>query len=292
MKIHPTAIVSEEAKIASDVEIGPFSIVEPGVTIEAGCRIAARASIKTGVIVGENNTVCEGVVLGGMPQHIHISGDVGGVIIGSGNMLRENVTVHRAMYPDKATRIGDNNLLMVNAHIAHDCVVGNHTIITNNAMLAGHVLVEDRAYVSGGVAVHQFCRIGQYAMVGGMSLVLQDVPPYVRVDGDTSMVVGLNNVGMIRAGVPNTEIRKIHQAYNVLYAGIRPWNVIMEELRTKFPEGMAAHFANFLEDSKRGFIRDRRTSGKSLKLKRPDEVTDSAIRLNQNDQDDQALKAV
>lgn len=291
--------MSEDAKIASDVEIGPFAIVEPGATIEAGCRIEPRVSIKSGVTLGEDNIVCEGATLGGMPQHIHLEGEVGGVIIGSGNTIRENVTVHRAMYPDKFTRIGDNNLVMVNAHIAHDCVVGSHTIITNNVMLAGHVMVEDRAFVSGGVAVHQFCRIGQYAMVGGMSLVLKDVPPYVTVDGDTSLVVGLNSIGLYRARVPGAEIRKIREAYDVLYAGVRPWNVILEELRAKFPEGMASHFATFLEDSKRGFIQERRrmNKGMSLKMVRPEdapkiELPDVETLRNEEEDDDQALVAI
>lgn len=303
MKIHPFAIVSEEAKVASDVEIGPFAIVEPGATIEAGCRIEPRVSIKTGVTLGEDNIVCEGAVLGGMPQHIHLEGEVGGVIIGSGNTIREHVTVHRAMYPDKFTRIGDNNLLMVNAHIAHDCVVGSHTIITNNVMLAGHVLVEDRAFVSGGVAVHQYCRIGQYAMVGGMSLVVKDVPPYVMVDGDTSLVIGLNSVGLHRARVSSAEMRKIREAYDVLYAGIRPWNVIIAELRAKFPDGLASHFATFMEGSERGIVQERRRPSKSmpLKLVRPEvaaeipvdapkvETADVEILRNEEEDDDQAL---
>lgn len=299
MKIHPLAIVSEEAKIASDVEIGAFAIVEPGATIEAGCRIEPRVSIKTGVTLGEDNIVCEGAILGGMPQHIHLEGEVGGVIIGSGNTIREHVTVHRAMYPDKFTQIGNNNLLMVNAHIAHDCIVGSHTIITNNVMLAGHVLVEDRAFVSGGVAVHQFCRVGQYAMVGGMSLVLKDVPPYVTVDGDTSLVVGLNSIGLRRAGVSGTEMRKIREAYDVLYAGIRDWNVILSELRAKFTEGMAAHFATFLEGSKRGFVQERRRGNKGLSLRmvHPEdapkvELPDVEILRDEEEDDDQALVAI
>ncbi|MDO4550667.1 MAG: acyl-ACP--UDP-N-acetylglucosamine O-acyltransferase [Planctomycetia bacterium] len=293
MKIHPSAIISKDAKIASDVEIGPFCVVESGVTMESGCRLLPRVVIKKGVTLGENNIIHEGAVLGGIPQHTHLSGEIGGVIIGSGNTFRENATVHCAMYPDKCTRIGDNNFLMVNSHVAHDCVIGNHTILTNNTMLAGHVLVEDRAFISGGVAVHQFCRIGMFAMVGGTSLVVHDVPPFVTVDGGTSLVVGLNSIGLRRAGVPSKEIRKIREAYDVLYASVRPWEVILSELREKFTEGLASHFAVFLEGSSRGFVQERRKSGKSLKLVRTEEAPqNTGLHIQSEDSDDQALKAI
>ncbi|MBO5436333.1 MAG: acyl-ACP--UDP-N-acetylglucosamine O-acyltransferase, partial [Thermoguttaceae bacterium] len=210
MKIHPTAIVSDEAKIADDVEIGPFCIIESDVTIGAGCVLMAHVSVKKGVTLGENNTIHEGVVLGGKPQHICLDGEYGGVLIGNGNTFRENCTVHCAMYPEKNTIIGDDNFLMVNAHVAHDCVVGSHVIITNNAMLAGHVRVDDRAYISGGVAIHQYCQVGTFAMVGGNALVVQDVPPFVNVDGGSSLVVGVNRIGLRRAGIPSQEINRIY----------------------------------------------------------------------------------
>ena len=297
VKIHPSAIISEEAQVASDVEIGPFCIVEPGVVIGAGCRLHPRVSIKTGVRMGENNHIYEGAVLGGIPQHTQLSGEIGGVIIGSGNTFRENATVHCAMYPDKFTRVGDNNFLMVNSHIAHDCVVGNYTIMANNVMLAGHVHVEDRAFLSGGVAVHQFCRVGMYAMLGGTAVAVQDVPPFVTVDGGTSMVVGLNSIGLRRAAVPSAEIRKIREAYDVLYSSVRPWEKILFELRERFPDGMAAHFAEFLSDSTRGFLQERRKSGKSLKLVRPDEAVREVAEVAENIRvktgtDDHTLKAV
>lgn len=280
MKIHPTAIVSPEARIASDVEIGPFSVVESGVVIESGCSLASRVTVKSGVYLGENNTVCEGVVLGGKPQHIHLSEECGGVKIGRNNIIRENSTVHCAMYPEKYTLVGDNNFLMVNAHVAHDCVVGNHVILTNNAMLGGHVRVEDRANVSGGVAVHQFCRIGMFAMVGGLSHIVQDVPPFVTVDGGTSLVVGINSIGLRRAGISNDEIRSIREAYRVLYEELRPLSEVVKTLRQRFTTGLASHYAEFLIGSKRGFIQDRRNSGKSLKLVRPEESEKNEIPIS------------
>lgn len=271
VKIHPTAIVSDEAKIASDVEVGPFCIVEAGVTIGAGSVLMPRVSIKKGVTLGENNTIHEGTVLGGKPQHICSHGEYGGVVIGNGNTFRENCTVHCAMYPEKNTIIGNENFLMVNAHVAHDCVIGNHVIITNNAMLGGHVHVGDRANISGGVAVHQYCQVGMFAMVGGNSHIVQDVPPFVNVDGGTSLVVGINLIGLRRAGVSNAEIKQIREAYHLLYEEKRTMQENVEMLRARFPEGLASIYAEFLTACQRGFIQERRASGKALKLVRVDE---------------------
>ncbi len=282
MKAHPTAIISDEAKIADDVEIGPFCIIEPGVTIGPGCVLMPRVSVKKGVTLGENNTLHEGVVLGGKPQHICSHGEYGGVIIGNGNIFRENCTVHCAMYPEKNTILGNENFLMVNAHVAHDCVIGNHVIITNNAMLGGHVHVGDRANISGGVAIHQFCQIGMYAMVGGNSHIVQDVLPFVNVDGGTSLVVGVNLIGLRRAGVPNSEIKRIREAYRVLYEEKRPMQENISLMTKRFSEGMAAEYAEFLKASKRGFLAERRTSGKSLKLFRVDENSNPPLNPPQN----------
>ena len=254
------------------MEIGPFCIIESGVTIGPGCILMPRVSVKKGVTLGENNTLHEGVVLGGKPQHICSHGEYGGVIIGNGNIFRENCTVHCAMYPEKNTILGNENFLMVNAHVAHDCVIGNHVIITNNAMLGGHVRVGDRANISGGVAIHQFCQIGMYAMVGGNSHIVQDVLPFVNVDGGTSLVVGVNLIGLRRAGVPNSEIKRIRDAYRFLYEEKRPMQENIALMSERFPEGLAAEYAEFLKKSQRGFLAERRTSGKALKLVRVEET--------------------
>lgn len=271
MKVHPTAIISNEAQIADDVEIGPFCIVEPGTVIGAGCILLSRVTIKKGVILGENNVIHEGAVLGGKPQHICSNGEYGGVTIGNGNTFRENCTVHCAMYPEKNTIIGDDNFVMVNAHIAHDCVIGSSVIITNNAMLGGHVHVGDYANISGGVAIHQYCQIGTFAMVGGNSHIVQDVPPFVNVDGATSLVVGVNLIGLRRAGVTNAEIKKIREAYRLLYEEKRTKQENEKIMRENFPEGLAAVFADFIAASQRGFVAERRVSSKSLKLVRVEE---------------------
>lgn len=257
--IHPTAVVSPQAQIADDVSIGPFCVIESGSTIGAGCRLSARVMVKQGVQIGQDNEIFEGAVIGGPPQHLRAGNQIGGARIGDGNTIRENVTVHRALNEGDDTLIGDNNLLMVNAHVAHDCTIGNHAIITNNVMLAGHVVVEDRAYLSGGVGVHQYLRIGRLAMIGGLGHVKADVPPYVTVDGDTNKIVGLNLVGLRRAGLSCQEIDEIKSAYRVVYRRGLRWQEVLDALRDEFPEGPAAHFHTFLSAGQRGFIQERRT---------------------------------
>ncbi len=268
MSIHPTAIVSSTAQIAPDVQIGPFCIIEPETVIGQGCILESRVTVKTGTTLGANNRVFEGAVLGGLPQHVHIPENPGTVVIGSNNVIRENVTVHRALVPDHATVIGDDCLIMVNSHVAHDCHMGNHVIVTNNALLAGHVVVEDRAYISGAAAVHQFCRIGCFAMVGGQAHMVQDVPPYVTIDGLSSMVVGLNKIGLRRAGFDQEAIQELMAAYRVIYRSGLRWVEVLEQLRTRFPSGPAALFYEFLSTTARGIASERRAPpGATIKLR-------------------------
>ena len=268
MGIHPLAVVSPLARIGHDVEIGPFCVVEPGARIGDGCRLESRVVIKQGTTLGRSNYVAEGAVLGGMPQHINMPDTSGLVVVGSGNTIRENVTIHRALEEEEATILGDNNLLMVNVHVAHDCRVGNHTIFANNGMLAGHVTVGDGAYLSGAVAVHQFCRIGSRAMVGGQSHVTKDVPPYVTVDGLSSFVVGLNQIGLRRAGFCLEDVRRLKEAYRVVYRSQLSWNEILGRLKKEFSDGPAAQFYQFLSTTTRGILCERRLPpGATIKLR-------------------------
>jgi UDP-N-acetylglucosamine acyltransferase len=258
VKVHPSAVISTLARIGQDVEIGPFCVIEPEVTIEDGCRLESRVIVKNGTTLGPNNLISDGAILGGFPQHINVPECPGRVVIGSGNTIRENVTIHRAMDEDAETVIGDNNLLMVNSHIAHDCRLGNDTIITNNVMLAGHVTVADRAYMSGASAVHQFCRVGTLAMVGGQGHITKDVPPYVTVDGLSSLVVGLNQIGLRRAGYNVADIRRLKEAYRVIYRSGLAWNDVLARLLAEFNDGPAARFYEFLSTTTRGIVSERR----------------------------------
>lgn len=269
MNIHPSAIISPKAKIGLNVTIGPLCVVEDDVTIGDDCSLASHAVVKNGTTLGSGNLVFESAVLGGYPQHTNMPENTGTVRIGSGNTIRENVTIHRALSSDKDTFVGDNNLLMINTHIAHDCVIGNNIIITNNAMLGGHVVVEDRAFISGAVAVHQFCRVGSMAMVGGQAHITKDVPPFVTVDGLSSLVVGLNTIGLRRSGSRASDIRILKDAYRVIYRNGLSWNEMLDRLQKEFSDSPAAHFHVALSMTTRGILSERRLPpGATLKLHR------------------------
>lgn len=275
--IHPLAEVSPSAKLGADVTIGPFAVVEDDVEIGDGCQILARSSIKSGTILGKGNIVGEGAVVGGMPQHLNQPENPGGVVIGSGNVIRENVTIHRAFIPDTATTIGNNCLLMVGSHVAHDCIVGNNVVLTNNALLGGHVIVGDRAYLGGGSAVHQHCHIGRVAMIGGLARLDQDVPPFVMVDGESNRIVGLNRVGLRRAGVSPQERSEIKDAYHLIFRTGLNYADLLEALDEQFQDGPAAEYAPFLRAATRGYIRERRDPPKSFRLVREDPATNDAV---------------
>jgi UDP-N-acetylglucosamine acyltransferase len=257
--IHPLAVVSPQAILGDEVSIGPFAVVEDGAVIGDRCKLAARVSVKQGTVLGPDNQIHEGAVLGGRPQHLRAGDDLGELRIGQGNVIREYVTIHRGLKPDTHTVIGDHNLIMVNAHIAHDCHLGNHVVLVNNVLLAGHVTVGDRAYFGGAAAAHQFCRIGACAMVGGQAHLSQDVPPFVLLDGETTSVVGLNTIGLRRAGFSKEDIGQLKQAYSIIYRSGHTWEEVLSRLAAEFTSGPAAQFLPFLSTGKRGFVHERRT---------------------------------
>lgn len=257
MTIHPTAYVSPRARIGRDVQIGPFCVIEDDVEIGDGCVLDSRVTLKCGTVLGENNHLFDGAVLGGLPQCVDLDEECGGVIVGSGNTIRENVTIHRAMKEDDATEIGDNCMLMVNAHVAHDCRIADGVIMANNSMLAGHVSVGTRAFISGAVGVHQFCRIGAFAMVGGQSHIVRDVPPYVTVDGLSSQVVGLNRIGLRRAGFSTEDIKTLKAVYRVLYSHGMPWREIVKKIEEEYTSGPGLEMARFLASTTRGITTER-----------------------------------
>lgn len=255
----PFALVSPDAQLGVDVQVGPFSIIESGAVVGDRCRIGSRSTIKSGVTLGADNVVEEGVVLGGKPQHLMRIENPGPIVIGDRNTIRENVTVHRAMHSDGTTRIGSDCLIMVGAHIAHDCQVGSNVILTNNVLLGGHVSVGDRACLGGAVAVHQHCRIGRLAMVGGLARVAQDVPPFVMVDGDSSLLVGLNRVGLRRAGFSSDQVAELKAAYRVFFRSGLSFDERLEALATEFHSDLTAEFEEFFRGGARGFVRERRS---------------------------------
>lgn len=278
MSIHPLALVDPRAEIGRDVQIGPFAVVEAGTVIGDGCVLESHVVIKQGTTLGPGNHVFEGAILGGLPQHLRMPPRVGSLAIGPSNTIREHCTIHRALHDSDATIVGSNNLLMAGAHVAHDCRVGSHTIFANNSLLAGHVTVEDRAYISGSVAIHQFCRVGGYAMVGGLARVVKDVPPYVTIDGNSGFVVGLNSVGLRRNGFSNEEIGQLKAAYRLIYRSGLRWRQILDRLRAEYPSGPASHFAAFFAGSTRGIVAERRVPPAAT-LRLPDEVENLDLRM-------------
>jgi UDP-N-acetylglucosamine acyltransferase len=203
MPIHHTAIIDSKAQIGKDVSIGPYSIVGSKVQIGENSIIGSHVQIEGSSIIGKNCEIYQGASLGGNPQILGFDADISSSIkIGDRTQIREYVTVHRSGVENGVTQIGDDCLLMAYTHVAHDCIIGNHVVMVNYTGLPGHIVVEDRAFISGLVGIHQFARIGKYAMVGGMAAVRKDVIPFSLVEGYPARLVGLNSVGLRRGDFP------------------------------------------------------------------------------------------
>ncbi len=271
-RIHPTAVVASQASIGQHVSIGPYCVVEATAAIGDHCQLASHVVVKGHTTLGHGNVIEDGAILGSRPQHL-AQHEPGSLVIGNSNTIRENVTIHCAMTPDASTTVGHHNLIMVNAHVAHDCQIGHHTIIANNVMLAGHVSIADHAYLSGAVGVHQFCRVGAHAMVGGQSHVTKDIPPYVTVDGQTTRVVGLNLIGLRRRGFTAAEIGQLKAAYRLIYRQGLTWREVLDRLKVEFATGPAAAFHAFFLGGRRGFTLERRTPPEAM-LPLPDPVAE------------------
>ena len=280
MGVHPLAVVSPDARLGVGVEIGAFATVEADVELGDHCRVATGAVVKSGVRAGRGNEFAEHSVIGGPPQHIARPERIGGLVIGDANVFREHVTIHRALKPGTDTIVGSNNYVMAGVHFAHDTVIGNHCIFANGALLGGHVRVEDRAFVSGAVAIHQFCRIGRLAMVGGHARVVQDIPPYMLIDGQSGCVVGLNVVGLRRSGHSRQDIDDLKAAYRAIFRRGLPWKDVLEALRMEFENPAVAHLREFLvAGGPRGFCQERRSPpATTLRLRVAEDEADPAVR--------------
>jgi len=215
-QIHPLALVSDSAQLAPDVEVAPFAIIEDNVTIGPGCRIASQAKICSGVIMGSDNIVHHGAVLGGDPQDLNFDpASSSGVLIGNGNTFREYVTINRSTQAESHTTIGDRNFLMAVAHLAHDVTMGHDNILANNVMIAGHCQLGSHIFLGGGSAIHQFIHIGDFAMTQGNCGMTRDVPPYCIVH-KINELSGLNVIGLKRAGFSPEERKELKRAYSLL----------------------------------------------------------------------------
>lgn len=251
---HPTAVIAEGAFIGEGTEVGPLAVIEAGAVIGSGCRIGAHAVIRGSTRMGNGNQVFEGAVIGGPPQDLKYRESESYVQIGDENVFRESVTVHKATEEGAATRIGSHCFLMACAHVAHECVLGDQVILANNVALAGHVEIESGAFLSGGVVVHQFSKVGCCSMTGGNAKVEKDVLPYFLVDGVPARTRGLNLIGLKRAGFSAESLRALKQAYRILFRqGCRLEEKLSQLRRIESAE--VVHLADFIERSQRGFCR-------------------------------------
>jgi UDP-N-acetylglucosamine acyltransferase len=258
MTIHSTAIIDPSAQIADDVTIGAYSIIGADVVIGSGCQIAPHVVIKGSATIGKNNRIFQFATIGEDCQDKKYHGERTFLEIGDNNVIRENCTIHRGTVQDNSlTKIGNGNLLMVNTHIAHDCMVGNDCIFANNAGLAGHVKVGNSVIVGGNTGIHQFCQIGSYAMMGGASLVLKDIPAYVMVSGNPAQAAGMNFEGMRRRGWSSETITLLKRAYKIVYRQGLTLDVAVAQLEQEIlpicPEVSA--FIDSLKASTRGITR-------------------------------------
>ncbi len=251
MSIHPTAVIDSRAEIDPSAEIGPYVVIEGPVRIGARTRVGAHAVLLGHTTLGEDNVIHSGAVIGDLPQDAAYAGGESFVEIGRGNVIREHVQIHRGTKPGSRTRIGDGNFFMTNAHVAHNCTIGNRVIVATGAALGGYVEVEDGAFISGNCVVHQYVRVGKLALLRGLSRTSRDVPPFCIMDG-THTVRALNRVGLVRAGYAREQIRALHRAFVHLFARRGNLNVRMQQLESQELTEEVRYLLAFIRSSKRG----------------------------------------
>lgn len=252
--IDKTAIIDPAAKIASDVHIGPYSIIGPEVEIESGTWIGPHVVIQGPTKIGKDNKIYQFSSIGEASQDKKFVGQRAYLEIGDRNVIREFVTINRGTAEGSATRIGHDNLLMAYVHIAHDCVVGNSAIFANNASLAGHVHVDDHVILSGFAGVFQFCRVGAYSFASTNSVIIKDVPPFIKVSGYYAKPFGLNTVGLQRHGFSEEAMKALRRAYKIIYRNGLTTAQALEELE-KLGTAEVASLIEFIKASNAGIVR-------------------------------------
>jgi UDP-N-acetylglucosamine acyltransferase len=255
-RIAPTARVHPDAKIGKGVVIGDFAIVEQDVSLGSGTILEPYVFVKRWTTLGERNQISAGTVLGTDPLDKNFTGERSYLRIGDGNIIREHYTISRGTAPESETVIGDGNYIMTSGHIAHNCRIGNRTVIASCALVAGHVEIEDEAFVSGGVVIHQHSKIGRLAMIAGNTRVNSDAPPFFLYAGYNIEAKGLNLVGMKRAGFTSKETAAIKAAYRILYRSGLKLETALERIEAEVPGAHARHLVEFIRSSKRGICRE------------------------------------
>jgi len=256
--IHPTALIAAGARLADDVEIGPYVIIEEHVSIGGGTKIMAHAVVRGYTTIGECNQIHMGAIIGHDPQDVAFDPAVESYVrIGNNNSIREYSTIHRGTKQGSETSIGSNNFLMAGSHLGHNVHIGDRVVVANNALLAGYVTVGDRVFISGGVAIHQFCSIGRLAMLSGNGRFSQNIPPFV-IALERNAVQGLNLVGLRRAGVSHQALRELKEAYHVLYrAGLLRTEAIARMQACAFASDEARDFLDFVVNTDRPLVQPR-----------------------------------
>lgn len=255
--IHESAVIDPAARIARGVTVGPYAVIGADVEIDEGSAIGPHAVIRGPTRLGRENRVFQFASIGEDPQDKKYAGEETRLEIGDRNVFREHTTVHRGTIQDRGvTRIGNDNLIMVGVHVAHDCTIGNSTIFSNNASIAGHVTVGDHAILGGFTLVHQFCHIGAHCFTAMGSVISKDVPPYVLVSGHMARPFGLNSEGLKRRGFDNDSLALLKKAYRLLYKSGLTMERAIEEIRALSPQHREiGYLADFLQKSARGIVR-------------------------------------
>lgn len=255
--IHPTAIVHPKAKLDATVRVGPFAVIDEGVELGANCVVGPHVYLTGLAKIGAGNVFHTGCVIGDAPQDLKYKNEPTGVRIGDNNVFREHVTVHRSNKTAEDTVIGSRNFLMQHSHVAHNCIIGNDTIIAGGALLAGHVAVHDRAFISGNCLVHQFCRVGKLAMMQGGSAISKDLPPFcIASNARSNVTCGLNAVGLRRAGFSPEQRLELKKVYELLFRGGKNLRVALAGAKKEFTSAPAKVLLDFVASAKRGVCAD------------------------------------
>lgn len=255
--IHPTAIIDPSAQIDPSTVVGPYTVIGADVVIGKNNKIGPFCVIEN-TTMGDGNDIIGSAFIGVKPQDLSYKDEPTRVVMGNGNKIRENVTIHRSTKLDVPTKIGNYCLLMANAHVAHDCQLGNNIIAANCTGIAGHVVVEDRVVMSGMVGIHQFVRVGTMAMLSGGAMLPLDVPPYCIAQGERARLVGLNIIGMRRAGLSRETIMEIKRAYKALFRSGDTLNEAIAKLEATHPIKEVQHMIDFCKASPRGVASAKR----------------------------------
>lgn len=256
--IHPTAIVDPKAQLDKDVEIGPYCLIGPNVRIGRRTKIGPLTTVEGWTEIGEECTICQGVIIGAPPQDVGFAKKKSFVKIGNRNLIREYTTIHRGSKEESITYIGNDNFFMAYSHIAHNCLIEDGVVIANTGTLAGYVTVEKKAMIGGLSAVHQHVKIGAYSIIGGCSKVVKDIPPYTKADGHPTRLWGLNSIGLQRANFSLKTRNLLKKAYKILFRSNLNTSQALKRIERELTlDPQIQHLCEFIQNSKRGICKER-----------------------------------